>query len=114
MTRKAFRLAAVLSLAAAALAQTPPPAAPPQDGIPVTNKLVVDKCGGCHKADAKGNLTRISWMRTTPEGWELATKRMIRLNGVTLTPAEARERGMGSAGQDAHRVFSADRDGHVS
>lgn len=89
---KAFGSAAVLSLAAAALAQSPaPPAAPPPEGIPVTNKLVVDKCGGCHKPDAKGNLTRISWVRTTPEGWELAIKRMIRLNGVTLTPAEARE-----------------------
>jgi quinohemoprotein amine dehydrogenase len=35
-------------------------------------------------------MTRISFVRTTPEGWELAIKRMIRLNGVTLTPGEAR------------------------
>ena len=51
---------------------------------------VVAKCGGCHQQDAKGNMTRISWERTTPEGWELALKRMIRLNGVVLTTAEAR------------------------
>ncbi len=35
-------------------------------------------------------MTRISWIRTTPEGWEQAVKRMIRLNGVRLEPAEAR------------------------
>jgi quinohemoprotein amine dehydrogenase len=40
--------------------------------------------------DDKGNLSRISWIRTTPEGWEEAIKRMIRLNGLTLQPAEAR------------------------
>jgi quinohemoprotein amine dehydrogenase len=62
----------------------------PEDGIPVTNALVVEKCGACHTKDDKGNLSRISWERTTPEGWEEAIKRMVRLNGVTLTPAEAR------------------------
>jgi len=65
--------------------------AAPEDGIPVTNKLVVQKCGSCHQPDAKGNLTRISWVRSTPEGWELAIKRMIRLNSVQLSPLEARE-----------------------
>ncbi len=64
--------------------------APPEEGIPVTDKLVIEKCSGCHHADAKGNLTRISWERTTPEGWEEAIKRMIRLNGLTLKPEEAR------------------------
>jgi quinohemoprotein amine dehydrogenase len=78
-------------LAIPALAQDPAGAKPSEDGIPVTNKLVIQKCGACHLRDAKGNMTRISWERTTPEGWELATKRMIRLNGVTLTPDEARE-----------------------
>jgi quinohemoprotein amine dehydrogenase len=35
-------------------------------------------------------MTRISWERTTPEGWQEAIKRMVRLNGLTLTPEEAR------------------------
>ncbi len=61
-----------------------------EEGIPVTNQLVIQKCSGCHTKDAKGNLLRISWERTTPEGWEEAIKRMIRLRGVTLTPEEAR------------------------
>ncbi len=61
-----------------------------EPGIPVTDKLTAAKCGTCHKADAQGNLTRISWIRTTPEGWEESIKRMVRLNGLTLSPEEAR------------------------
>ena len=64
--------------------------APPEDGIPVTDPLVISKCGGCHTRDAKGNMLRISWERATPEGWEEAIKRMVRLNGLTLSPVEAR------------------------
>ncbi|MFX6269942.1 hypothetical protein ABTF75_19150, partial [Acinetobacter baumannii] len=44
----------------------------------------------CHTADAKGNLSRISWVRTTPEGWDQAIKRMVRLNGAAVTPEEAK------------------------
>ncbi len=62
----------------------------PVEGIPVTNQLVISKCGACHTKDEKGNMLRISYVRTTPEGWEEAIKRMIRLRGVTLTPEEAR------------------------
>ncbi len=61
-----------------------------EPGIPVTDYTTIQRCSGCHKADEKQNLTRISWIRTTPEGWEEAIKRMVRLNGVTLTPDEAR------------------------
>ena len=66
------------------------PAEKGEEGIPVTDPLVISKCGTCHQKDEKGNLSRISWERTTPEGWEEAIKRMVRLNGVTLDPAEAR------------------------
>jgi quinohemoprotein amine dehydrogenase len=59
--------------------------------IPVTDRLVTQKCGTCHLPDAKGNLSRISSVRTTPEGWEEAIKRMVRLNGLQLTPDEARQ-----------------------
>jgi quinohemoprotein amine dehydrogenase len=61
-----------------------------EDGIPVTDALVIGKCSSCHAKDDKGNLSRISWIRTTPEGWEEAIKRMVRLNGVTLEPADAK------------------------
>src|SRR5580765_4739235 len=66
------------------------PAKPSEDGIPVTNQLVIEKCSTCHTKDDKSNLSRISWERATPEGWEQAIKRMMRLNGLTLSPPEAR------------------------
>lgn len=82
-------------LALPLLAQTPSSAQSPakaatEEGIPVTNELVISKCGTCHTKDEHGNLLRISWERATPEGWEEAIKRMVRLQGVRLTPAEAR------------------------
>ena len=74
-------------------AQPPAADAPkptPDPGIPVTDPLVIAKCSGCHTKDEKGNLSRISWERTTPEGWQEAIKRMVRLNGLQLKPEEAR------------------------
>jgi quinohemoprotein amine dehydrogenase len=62
-----------------------------QPGIPVTDRLTIEKCGGCHTADSHGNLSRISWIRTTPEGWEEAIKRMVELNGAQLKQDEARQ-----------------------
>jgi quinohemoprotein amine dehydrogenase len=58
--------------------------------IPVTDPLVIAKCGSCHARDEQGNMQRISWERTTPEGWQEALKRMVLVNGVQLTPEEAR------------------------
>src|SRR5215471_16539604 len=68
----------------------PRPEEKPVDGIAVNDPLVVAKCSGCHKKDDKGNLSRISWERTTPEGWEEVIKRMVRLNGLALGPDGAR------------------------
>jgi quinohemoprotein amine dehydrogenase len=59
-------------------------------GIPVTDPLVIAKCGNCHSRGADGNMQRISWQRTTPEGWQDEIKQMILRNGLSLTPAEAR------------------------
>ena len=63
----------------------------PVEGIPIDNKITIEKCGGCHKTDQNGMMGRLSFMRTTPEVWEQTIKRMIRLNGVVATPAEIRE-----------------------
>jgi len=91
----------LLTFTAQTQSQASPPQAPAADdkaakeaaeeGIPVTNQLVVDRCSSCHKKDEKSRLTRISYERTTPEGWQQVIKRMIRLNGLTLTPDEARQ-----------------------
>lgn len=59
-------------------------------GIAIKDPLVVEKCGTCHTADAKGNLSRISWVRTTPEGWAQVIRRMASLNGLSITPVEAK------------------------
>src|SRR3982750_472053 len=61
------------------------------EGIPVTSPLVRQRCGSCHRADDQGRMTRISYRRTTPEGWQETIKRMVSLNDVKLEPADARE-----------------------
>lgn len=103
MNRARFiQLVIVIWFGTAILAAQPPPT-PPQpaaatdddakkdEGIPVTSELVRQKCSSCHRADDKGRLTRISYRRTTPEGWQETIKRMVSLNNVKLEPAEARD-----------------------
>src|SRR5207247_4443865 len=58
---------------------------------PMASELVRKSCSLCHKVDDKLRMSRISWRRTTPEGWELTLKRMISLDGLQIEPAEARE-----------------------
>ena len=60
------------------------------EGIPINDQLTITKCGGCHQRDANGMMRRLSYIRTSPEVWEQAIKRMVRLNGVALKPEEAR------------------------
>lgn len=62
-----------------------------QDGLPVENELIRTACGSCHASDADGRMSRISYQRKSPEGWQITLKRMIRTNGLDLTPAQARE-----------------------
>ncbi len=61
----------------------------PQNPIPVDDPVTITKCGGCHKRSDDGVMRRISYIRTTPEVWEQAIKRMIRLHGVAVSPQEA-------------------------
>ena len=72
------------------LAMPPFVQAQTEAGIPVTDSLVLARCGTCHTVGERGNMERISWARATPEGWQAATKRMIAENGVSVTPLEAR------------------------
>src|SRR5579863_2848447 len=66
------------------------PAAEHEDGVPVTDPLVIAKCVSCHARDERGNMQHISWERTTPENWQAVLKRMILEDNVTVTAAEAR------------------------
>src|SRR5207244_2403541 len=75
-------------------AQTSPPApaadAAKDEGFPIQNPLVRSRCGGCHRTDEKGRMSRISYRRATPENWERTIRRMVTLNHATLEPTDAR------------------------
>lgn len=94
----------LLTVGRPAQAQPPPPQPPPAAqnaaaqvddeqnvGIPVTSELVKSSCVRCHKIDDKNRMTRVSFRRTTPEGWQETLRRMVALNDLVLEPAEARE-----------------------
>jgi quinohemoprotein amine dehydrogenase len=82
----------VTASAQPAPAATPtPPSAPAEVGIPITNQTVIKACGGCHRPDDKGQLSRISFQRNTPEGWQDTITRMMALNGLKLDPAVGRD-----------------------
>jgi quinohemoprotein amine dehydrogenase len=85
-----FQLSTVSCILLAGMVSGQPKVTPREEGIPVTDPLVIAKCSGCHARDERGNMQRISWERTTPEDWQEVLKRMILANGVTLTPPEAR------------------------
>ncbi len=61
------------------------------EGTPIENDVVIDNCVSCHAQDESGRMTRLSYMRKTPEGWQTSIRRMVSLNGVDLDPAAARE-----------------------
>ncbi len=92
----AFGLLAAFAAAAQQPSPSPAPTPTPEpkpeeEGFPIDNKAVKDACGLCHASDDKGRMTRISFRRTTPEGWQQTIRRMGALNGAKLEPQEARE-----------------------
>jgi quinohemoprotein amine dehydrogenase len=60
-------------------------------GIPIDNRAVIENCSACHTRDDAGLMTRLSYLRKTPEGWQTSIRRMVALNEVGLDPAAARE-----------------------
>ncbi len=89
MTRALVAVLSIFALVAAPSAQSgsqttpqsppaaPKPAAEPDEGIPITNDTVRRVCGPCHKNDSKNRMSRISYRRTTPEGWQETIRRMV-------------------------------------
>ncbi len=61
------------------------------EGTPIENDLVIEHCASCHMRDDTGRMTRLSYLRKTPEGWQTSIRRMVSLNGVDIEPATARE-----------------------
>ncbi|HJU75380.1 MAG TPA: quinohemoprotein amine dehydrogenase subunit alpha [Gemmatimonadaceae bacterium] len=69
-------------------------AQPPRDtttGFAIKHEATIARCARCHKRDSTGMMSRLSYMRKTPEGWETSLRRMVTLNDVRVDPAEARE-----------------------
>ena len=60
-------------------------------GIPIENAAVQQACSSCHAPDEAGRLSRISFRRTTPEGWQQTIRRMVTLNDAAIAPETARE-----------------------
>jgi len=96
MPRHVFAAATVLLMSALLSAAQAPqptsaPAAKPEEGIPITDATVQKACGSCHRADDKQQMSRISFQRNTPEGWQTIIQRMAALNGLNIDPATARQ-----------------------
>lgn len=63
----------------------------PEGGIPVEHQLIRTRCAACHATDDTGRMSRISYMRKTPEGWQTTIRRMVMLNNVELDAEAARQ-----------------------
>jgi len=63
----------------------------PADGFAIESQKVIDRCSRCHALDDEGRMTRISYLRKTPEGWQTSIRRMVALHGARLNQADARE-----------------------
>jgi quinohemoprotein amine dehydrogenase len=59
-------------------------------GFAINDELTIQRCRSCHARDSAGYMQRISYMRKTPEGWEMSVRRMMALNDVKLNAATAR------------------------
>jgi len=96
MTKRTFAaismgfLLLMVAVAAQAPQPTAAPTAKPEEGIPISDATVLKACGSCHRPDDKRQMSRISFQRNTPEGWQLVIQRMASLNGLNIEPETAR------------------------
>ena len=77
--------------ASGAMAQAGSEKPEPPPGVPVTSDVVIRNCSACHTRDSTGRMSRISYLRKSPEGWQTSVRRMATLNGVPIDAAVARE-----------------------
>ncbi|NOZ65256.1 MAG: quinohemoprotein amine dehydrogenase subunit alpha [Alphaproteobacteria bacterium] len=52
--------------------------------------LVSDNCSGCHMEAEDGTFSRISFIRKTPEGWDMNIARMMIFHGLEIEPQDRR------------------------
>ena len=70
--------------------RTPPARKDTTAGYAINDQTVIARCGSCHVRDSTGVMSRLSYLRKTPEGWEISMRRMAALQHVRTDPAEAR------------------------
>ena len=63
----------------------------PRPGIAIHDLMVDMHCTRCHPQNDEGMMSRISYVRMSPEGWSQTLKRMIRLHGLQISPSEAKQ-----------------------
>ena len=85
-----FAISAVCVTAPAAGAR-PVSAQDRPEGFAIENETIVSRCARCHTLDDERRMTRISYLRKTPEGWQTSIRRMMALHGVRLDTDEAIE-----------------------
>ena len=59
-------------------------------GFVINDPAIIASCTECHARDTSGVIQRLSYLRKTPEGWEMSVRRMASLNKVNLKPDDAR------------------------
>jgi quinohemoprotein amine dehydrogenase len=73
------------------LASAPATAQDTAEGYAISNDAVIDNCSSCHRVDDEGRMSRISFLRKTPEGWQTSIRRMVALHGASLSQNDARD-----------------------
>lgn len=90
MRRLLLKIAAMSSLFVVVGASSSP-LTNAEDAISIDGeRLVVERCSGCHSVRPDRSYSRISEQRKTPEGWFMSVVRMERSKRVVLTEAERR------------------------
>ena len=59
-------------------------------GFAIREPAILSSCSSCHVADSSSVVSRLSFMRKTPEGWEMSIRRMVSLYKVPLDTTSAR------------------------
>ncbi len=62
----------------------------PTEGFAIESPTLIDRCSRCHAVDDDGRMSRISYLRKTPEGWQTSIRRMMALHGARLDQEDAR------------------------
>ena len=84
-----LRASALAALGVLLIGAAPAAAQEDAEGFAISNEAIIDNCSSCHRVDDEGRMSRLSFMRKTPEGWQTSIRRMVALHGVRLRQEDA-------------------------